>query len=84
MRAEPGIAVLNDVVLNQAILRFGDDDQRTLATISRLQADGEAFAGGAKWMGKWVMRLSVSGYATTDVDAERTAGAIIAAWRRSN
>mgnify|MGYP003336755522 CR=1 FL=1 len=46
--AEPGIAVLNDVVLNQLILRFGDDDKRTLGTIDRLQQDGVAFAGGAK------------------------------------
>ena len=79
--AERGVAVLNDVVLNQLILRFGDDDQRTLGTIDRLQSDGEAFAGGAQWMGKWVMRVSVSGSATTDEDARRTARAIVAAWR---
>ncbi len=79
--AEPGIAVLNDVVLNQLILRFGDDDQRTLGTIDRLQQDGVAFAGGARWMGKWVMRVSVSGASTTDEDALRTARAIVAAWR---
>ena len=83
VRAEPGIAVLNDVVLNQMVMRFGDDDQRTQATISRLQSDGEAFAGGTLWQGKWAMRLSVSGYATTDADAERTAAAVINAWRRS-
>ena len=79
--AEPGIAVLNDVVLNQLILRFGDDDQRTLGTIDRLQQDGVAFAGGAKWMGKWVMRVSVSGASTADEDALRTARAIVAAWK---
>jgi glutamate/tyrosine decarboxylase-like PLP-dependent enzyme len=79
--AESGIAVLNDVVLNQVMLRFGDDDQRTLGTIARLQSDGEAFAGGARWQGKWVMRVSVSGSATTDDDARRTARAIVAAWR---
>jgi glutamate/tyrosine decarboxylase-like PLP-dependent enzyme len=79
--AERGIAVLNDVVLNQLILRFGDDDQRTLGTIDRLQQDAAAFAGGARWMGKWVMRVSLSGASTTDDDARRTAGAIIAAWK---
>lgn len=79
--AEPGISVLNDVVLNQLILRFGDDDQRTLGTIDRLQQDAVAFAGGAKWMGKWVMRVSVSGASTTDDDARRSAEAIIAAWK---
>jgi glutamate/tyrosine decarboxylase-like PLP-dependent enzyme len=79
--AEPGIAVLNDVVLNQAILRFGDDDRRTLDAIACLQAGGVAFAGGAQWHGRWVMRLSVSGWATTEKDARRTADAIIEAWR---
>jgi glutamate/tyrosine decarboxylase-like PLP-dependent enzyme len=79
--AEPGIAVLNDVVLNQAILRFGDDDTKTLGAIARLQADGVAYAGGARWRGQWVMRLSVSGWSTTDDDAARTAEAIVAAWR---
>jgi glutamate/tyrosine decarboxylase-like PLP-dependent enzyme len=78
---EPGIAVVNRVVLNQAVLRFGDDDQKTLDTIARLQADGVAFAGGAKWRGAWVMRVSVSGYATTEAEAARTAEAIVAAWR---
>jgi glutamate/tyrosine decarboxylase-like PLP-dependent enzyme len=84
VRAEPGIAVLNDVVLNQAILRFGDDDTATLATIARLQADGVAYAGGGKWRGQWVMRISVSGWSTTDADAIRTAEAIVAAWRAAN
>ncbi len=78
---ERGIAVLNRVVLNQAILRFGDDDRRTLDTIARLQADGVAFAGGARWRGAWVMRVSVSSYATTEAEAARTAEAIVAAWR---
>jgi len=81
VRAEPGIGVLNDVVLNQAILRFGDDDARTLATIARLRADGVAFAGGARWRGQWVMRISVSNWSTTDDDARKTADAIVTAWR---
>lgn len=78
---EPGIEVLNDVVLNQAILRFGGSDERTLATIARLQADGVAYAGASKWKGQWVMRISVSGWATSDDDARRTAAAIVAAFR---
>lgn len=78
---EAGIAVMNRVVLNQVILRFGGDDQRTLDTIARLQADGVAFAGGAKWRGDWVMRVSVSNHATTEAEAGRTAEAIISAWR---
>ncbi|MEI7874126.1 MAG: aspartate aminotransferase family protein, partial [Alphaproteobacteria bacterium] len=65
----------------QVILRFGDDDARTLAIIARLQADGVAYAGGARWRGLWVMRLSVIGWPTTDDDAVRTADAIVTAFR---
>lgn len=78
--AEAGIAVLNAVVLNQVILRFGGDDAMTLATVARLQQDGVAFAGASQWRGQWVMRVSVSSYATTDADARCTAEAIRAAW----
>lgn len=79
---EPGIAILNEVVLNQAVLRFGDDDEKTLATIAQLQKDGVAFAGGSKWRERWMMRISVSGYSTTEEDAKRTAEAIKSAWRQ--
>lgn len=84
---EPGIAIANEVVLNQAVLRFGGDvpveegNRLTLATIARLQQDGIAFAGGSQWRGRWLMRISVSGYATTQDDAHMTAEAIRAAWR---
>lgn len=78
---EPGIAVLNEVVLNQTVLRFGDDD-KTLATIAQLQKDGVAFAGGSTWRGQWVMRISVSGYSTTEADALKTVDAIKSAWRQ--
>lgn len=85
--AEAGIEVCNDVVLNQAILRFGADlpdeagDRVTLATVARLQQDGICFAGAAKWRGRWVMRVSVSGWPTTEDDARRSAEAIRNAYR---
>ncbi len=85
---EPGIEVVNDVVLNQLILRFGADrpadegDRLTRATIAGLQADGEAFAGGGQWRGRWVMRVSVIGSDTHEADGERSAEAIAAAWRQ--
>lgn len=79
---EAGIEVLNKVVLNQAVLRFGDDDQKTLATIAELQKDGIAFAGGSKWRDRWMMRISVSNHATTEADAVKTAEAIKSAWRQ--
>jgi glutamate/tyrosine decarboxylase-like PLP-dependent enzyme len=78
---EPGIDVVNEVVLNQVVLRFGDDDEKTLATIARLQKDGVAFAGGSKWRNRWLMRISVSGCTTTEADALDSAEAIRSAWR---
>jgi glutamate/tyrosine decarboxylase-like PLP-dependent enzyme len=78
---EPGVQVLNDVVLNQIIVRFGDDDRLTRETIARVQADGVIFAGGARWRNLWVMRLSVISAPTTGQDAQRTVAAIRAAWR---
>ena len=84
---EPGIAVVNDVVLNQAVVRFGANeageraDQLTRDTIARIQQDGVCFAGGAKWRGHQVMRISVIGGATTDEDGQRSAEAMIAAYR---
>ncbi len=78
---EPGITVCCDVVLNQVLLRFGDDNDLTLKTIARLQQDGVAFAGGSQWRGRWLMRISVSGIQTTEADAAMTAVAICDAWR---
>ena len=78
---EPGIAVILDPELNQAMFRFGDDDAATLATVQRVQDDAVAWIGGAQWRGQWVMRLSVSSSATTEHDADLTADAIVSAWR---
>ena len=87
MAHEPGVHVLNDVVLNQVILRFGaghpDEaaDRSTVETIRRVQEDGTCFVGGARWRGCWVMRLSVISAPTTEADIDRTCDAICAAWR---
>lgn len=83
---EPGIRVLNDVVLNQVILAFGDGDlerrnETTRAVIARLQQDNEVFAGGAGWRDEWVMRLSIISEPLTEADIDRLGAAIIAAWR---
>lgn len=85
--SEPGAALLNDVVLNQAVLRFGADatpdegDRLTRELIARVQDEGHCFVGGAEWRGRWVMRLSVINAATTEAVAIRSAEAIAAAWR---
>lgn len=84
--ATPGVAVLNDVVLNQVIVHFGADrdsaegDRLTRAVIDEVQRAGEAFAGGAKWRGRWVMRLSVTSGATTEAEGDHAAAAILRAW----
>jgi glutamate/tyrosine decarboxylase-like PLP-dependent enzyme len=85
--AEPGIVLENDVILNQAIFRFGPGELRetgdrlTEQTTARIQSDGVCFVAGAKWRGRQVMRLSVSNIETTKDDAQRSVDAIVAAWR---
>ena len=81
LRAEPGIAILNDVVLNQVLVRFGDSDRTTRDVIARVQADGTCWAGGAYWQGREVMRISVSNWSTTEDDIDRSAEAIVRAFR---
>jgi glutamate/tyrosine decarboxylase-like PLP-dependent enzyme len=84
---DKGIAVLNDVVLNQVLVRFGADlspetgDAVTAETIAAIQRDGTCFAGGGQWQGRMVMRLSVIGGSTCENDVLRSAEAIIKAWR---
>lgn len=78
---EPGVEILNDVVLNQALVRVGDDDERTRAAIAHVQAGGEAWLGGTTFRGRAAMRVSVSGWATSERDADRCAHAIVTACR---
>jgi glutamate/tyrosine decarboxylase-like PLP-dependent enzyme len=81
LAAEPGVSVLNEVVLNQVLVRFDDDDERTRAVTAAVQADGTAWMGGTTWQGKAAMRISVSNWSTTDADADRTVEAILRATR---
>ncbi len=73
-----GIEVLNEVVLNQVVVAFGDDD-RTRRVIAAVQRDGTCWCGGTVWQGRAAMRISVSSWATTDADVARSAAAILAA-----
>ena len=66
---------------NQALVRFDDDDVATDATIARVQADGTCWVGGTRWHDVGAMRISVSGWQTTEADADRAAEAIVGAWR---
>ena len=81
LAAAPGIAVLNDVVLNQVLVRFGDSDDVTRAVIERVQEDGTCWLAGTTWHGKGAMRVSVCNWSTTAGDIDRSADAILAASR---
>ena len=77
---EAGFEVLNDVVLNQVLVAFGDAD-RTARVIAAIQADGTCWCGGTVWHDRPAMRISVSCWATTDDDVERSIDAIVRAAR---
>jgi glutamate/tyrosine decarboxylase-like PLP-dependent enzyme len=71
-----GIRVLNDVVLNQVLVSFGSPEE-TRRVIGEIQADGTCWCGGTVWQGQTAMRISVSSWATTDEDVERSIAAMI-------
>jgi hypothetical protein len=75
--------VLNDVVLNQALVRVSapgrDADALTRDVMARVQADGTCWLGGTTWHGMAAIRVSVSSWTTTDDDADRSAEAILRA-----
>jgi len=73
-----GATILNDVVLNQVLVRFGDGET-TREVIRRVQADGTCWLGGTDWQGEHAMRISVSNWRTTREDVERSVAAILAA-----
>jgi glutamate/tyrosine decarboxylase-like PLP-dependent enzyme len=83
--AAEGVELLNEVVLNQVLVRFpdpgGDSDGRTREVIRRVQEDGTLWLGGTTWHDMAAMRISVSTWSTTDDDVDRSAAAILAAAR---
>jgi glutamate/tyrosine decarboxylase-like PLP-dependent enzyme len=71
-----GYEVLNDVQLNQVLVSFGDAD-KTRRVIEAVQQEGTCWAGGTVWQGHTAMRISVSSWATTEVDVEKSLEAIL-------
>jgi len=71
-----GYQVLNDVVLNQVLIKF-NTDELTERIIKRVQDDGTCWCGGTQWQGHTAMRISVSSWATKDADVEKSLDAII-------
>jgi glutamate/tyrosine decarboxylase-like PLP-dependent enzyme len=79
--AQPGVEILNEVVLNQVLVRFtdpaGDHDARTRAVVQGVQRDGTCWLGGTTWHGMAAMRVSVSNWSTTETDVDRSVEAIL-------
>ena len=71
-----GYEILNDVVLNQVLVAFGDEDA-TRRVIAAVQDDGTCWCGPTVWQGRTAMRISVSSWATTEADVERSLEAMI-------
>ena len=80
LQGAPGVEVLNDIVLNQVLVRFAGAagaDATTASVIRAVQEDGTCWLGGATWHDMHVMRISVSNWSTTDADIDASADAIL-------
>jgi glutamate/tyrosine decarboxylase-like PLP-dependent enzyme len=86
LRREPGIRILNDVVLNQVLVRVeppgGDADAATRDVIRRVQEERVCWLGGTRWHEMDAMRISVSNWSTTEDDVDRSVDSIVRAVRR--
>jgi len=74
--AAGGAEVANEVVLNQVLVGFGDDD-RTDRVVAGVQREGTCWLGGTTWQGRRLMRVSVSNWSTTEEDVDRSVAAIL-------
>jgi glutamate/tyrosine decarboxylase-like PLP-dependent enzyme len=87
LRQEPSIRILNDVVLNQVLVRVvpahGDADVATRAALRLVQDERLCWLGGSRWHGLEAMRISVSNWSTTEADIDRSAESIVKAARAS-
>ncbi len=85
LAGQPRIRILNDVVLNQVLVRFDAADlsdvaagnTRTRAIVRAIQADGTCWMSGTDWHGLAAMRISVSNWSTIDADVDRSVEAIL-------
>lgn len=83
-----GVEILNEVVLDQILVRFpardgGDTDARTRAIVGAVQADGTCWLAGTTWHGMAAMRVSIVNWSTTEGDIDRSVAAILEAARGS-
>ncbi|WP_037317531.1 pyridoxal phosphate-dependent decarboxylase family protein [Amycolatopsis orientalis] len=77
LEAIEGVTVVNDVVLNQVLVSFGD---KTDEVVEAVQRSGECWLGATTWHGRRLMRIAVSNWTTTEADVDRGVAAIQAAW----
>ncbi|WP_350278828.1 aminotransferase class V-fold PLP-dependent enzyme [Kribbella sp. HUAS MG21] len=77
-----GVEVLNDVVLNQVLVRFGDDDAVTRRVVAEVQDEGTCWMSGTTWHGKAAMRISVTNWTTGPDDIDRSAETILRMLRK--
>jgi glutamate/tyrosine decarboxylase-like PLP-dependent enzyme len=76
LAAIPGARIINDVVLNQVLVQLPGGDDANRAAVAAVQRDGTCWLGGTTWNGSYVLRVSISNWATTDDDVDRSADAI--------
>jgi len=76
-----GFEILNEVVLNQVLVSFGDDET-TLRVIEEIQRDGTCWCGGTIWQGRRAMRISVCNWSTTSADVDVSLAAMLACAER--
>jgi glutamate/tyrosine decarboxylase-like PLP-dependent enzyme len=85
LRTEPTVRILNDVVLNQVLVRVeprsGDADVATRRALHRVQDERVCWLGGTQWHGMHAMRISISNWSTTEDDVDRSAESIVRAAR---
>jgi glutamate/tyrosine decarboxylase-like PLP-dependent enzyme len=89
LAAAPGVRVVNEVVLNQVLVRFErsgtrtpeEGDAWTREVIARIQRDGTCWLSGTVWHDRGLMRISVCNWSTTTEDVQRSAEAILNAHR---
>lgn len=79
---QPGVRILNDVVLNQVLVRFDDDDQATREVVTGVQQEGTSWVSGTTWHGLAAMRISVSNWATSDEDVLASVAAMLRVHRQ--
>ena len=77
LRFDDRVRILNDVSLNQVLVRFAEDDETTRRVIAGVQEEGTCWLGGTSWRGAAAMRISFSNWATSEEDVERSAEAIL-------